>query len=68
MYAIPQGIEPQRLVQLAPQDVLGRAFDASGVPFSDKLDSLTLEQVHRLADAVGVFMTMGPNWNRPEPA
>lgn len=67
MYAIPQDANPLRLLELVPQDVLGRAFTASGLPYTDELCRIAQVDIQRLADAAHQFMIMGAGWNRPDP-
>lgn len=66
MYAVPPVADPRRLLEEVPQDVLGRAFKVSGLPYSENLRQLSESDLERLADAARQFLVMGPAWNRPD--
>jgi len=65
MQGIPAHTSPHQLLQMVPQEVLGRAFVASGVHWTEDLQQLAATEIERLADAARQFMVMGANWNRP---
>ena len=66
MYGIPQHCSPESLLQQVPQEVLGRAFIASGLPHTEHLCHLGAAELETLAEAARQFLVMGPEWNRPE--
>lgn len=66
MYAVPKDLDARRMLDMAPQDVLGRAFTVSGLSYTEDLDTLPGHHLCALAEAARQFMVMGPGWNRPD--
>lgn len=66
MYAIPTDSDPLNLLNVAPQDVLSRAFTLCGLSYTERPERLAPSEVRLLADAARQFMIMGAEWNRPD--